>query len=133
MMLIAGAVAGLTHRRRPEGAHAPVAGGFARRIDEALRAGWIRSVRRQAPVSFIRGRELSNFVSFSVSVIRRCFETKTPTERKPMKSAENQNEQPLASLPKIVSREEWQRARDHLLVKEKAATKARDALNAERR
>ncbi len=42
-------------------------------------------------------------------------------------------EKPLTALPKIVSREEWQRARDQLLVKEKAATKARDALNAERR
>jgi predicted dithiol-disulfide oxidoreductase (DUF899 family) len=50
-----------------------------------------------------------------------------------MKSAENQNEQPLTSLPKIVSREEWQRERDQFLVKEKAATRARDALNAERR
>ncbi len=35
--------------------------------------------------------------------------------------------------PRIVSREEWQRARDQLLVKEKAATRARDALAAERR
>jgi predicted dithiol-disulfide oxidoreductase (DUF899 family) len=50
-----------------------------------------------------------------------------------MKSAETQNEPPLTSLPKIVSREEWQRARDQLLIKEKAATKARDALSAERR
>jgi predicted dithiol-disulfide oxidoreductase (DUF899 family) len=36
-------------------------------------------------------------------------------------------------MPKIVSREEWQRARDAFLIKEKAATRARDALNAERR
>ena len=36
-------------------------------------------------------------------------------------------------LPQIVSRDEWQRARDQLLVKEKAATRARDALAAERR
>ena len=50
-----------------------------------------------------------------------------------MKSAETHDEKPLSSLPKIVSREEWQRARDQLLIKEKAATKARDALNAERR
>jgi predicted dithiol-disulfide oxidoreductase (DUF899 family) len=35
--------------------------------------------------------------------------------------------------PQIVSREEWQRARDQLLVKEKAATRANDALAAERR
>jgi len=50
-----------------------------------------------------------------------------------MNSANNPHEQPMTSLPKIVSREEWQRARDQLLAKEKAATKARDALNAERR
>ncbi|MFI9616186.1 DUF899 domain-containing protein [Streptomyces sp. NPDC052023] len=37
------------------------------------------------------------------------------------------------SLPEIASREEWRRARQELLVREKAATRARDALNAERR
>jgi predicted dithiol-disulfide oxidoreductase (DUF899 family) len=37
------------------------------------------------------------------------------------------------SLPEVVSRDEWRRAREELLVKEKAATRARDALNAERR
>ncbi|MGW4006937.1 DUF899 family protein, partial [Streptomyces nigra] len=37
------------------------------------------------------------------------------------------------SLPEIVSREQWRAAREELLVKEKAATRARDALNAERR
>lgn len=36
-------------------------------------------------------------------------------------------------FPKIVDDAEWQKARDALLVKEKAATKARDALAAERR
>jgi predicted dithiol-disulfide oxidoreductase (DUF899 family) len=50
-----------------------------------------------------------------------------------MKTATTLDEKPLTSLPKIVSREEWRRARDQFLVKEKAATKARDALNAERR
>lgn len=35
--------------------------------------------------------------------------------------------------PSIVSREEWEAARERLLVKEKALTKARDALAAERR
>src|SRR3954469_16365551 len=50
-----------------------------------------------------------------------------------MKPAENHDEQPPSSMPKIVSREEWQRARDQLLIKEKAATKAGDALSAERR
>lgn len=37
------------------------------------------------------------------------------------------------SLPEIASREEWRRARQELLLKEKTATRARDALNAERR
>ncbi|MFF5312325.1 DUF899 domain-containing protein [Streptomyces massasporeus] len=37
------------------------------------------------------------------------------------------------SLPEIVSRGEWRAARAELLLKEKAATRARDALNAERR
>jgi predicted dithiol-disulfide oxidoreductase (DUF899 family) len=37
------------------------------------------------------------------------------------------------SLPEIVSRVEWRAAREELLVKEKAVTRARDALNAERR
>lgn len=37
------------------------------------------------------------------------------------------------SLPDVVSREEWLAARKVLLAKEKAATKARDELNAERR
>src|SRR5881398_238369 len=37
------------------------------------------------------------------------------------------------ALPQIVSAAEWQAARENLLVKEKAATRARDALAAERR
>jgi predicted dithiol-disulfide oxidoreductase (DUF899 family) len=37
------------------------------------------------------------------------------------------------NLPQVVSADEWQRARENLLVKEKAATRARDALAAERR
>src|SRR5688572_9792115 len=50
-----------------------------------------------------------------------------------MKSTDSQDQTALTSLPKIVSREEWQRARDQFLVKEKAATRAKDELNAERR
>ncbi len=50
-----------------------------------------------------------------------------------MQSGENRQGETLVSHPQIVSREEWQRARDQLLVKEKAATRARDALAAERR
>ena len=34
---------------------------------------------------------------------------------------------------KIVSQQEWEAARQHLLVKEKALTRSRDALAAERR
>ena len=36
-------------------------------------------------------------------------------------------------LPPVVSEAEWRRAHDALLAKEKAATRARDALAAERR
>lgn len=50
-----------------------------------------------------------------------------------MKSAEKRDDKPLTSHPKIVSREEWQRAREQFLVKEKESMKARDVLNAERR
>ena len=50
-----------------------------------------------------------------------------------MKSAEIHKDENPMSHPQIVSREEWQRARDQLLVKEKAATRARDVLAAERR
>src|SRR5881397_3076317 len=39
----------------------------------------------------------------------------------------------LTNLPRIVSRAEWQQARERLLVKEKAATRAHNALAAERR
>ena len=37
------------------------------------------------------------------------------------------------NLPQVVSRDEWKAAREELLVKEKEATRARDALAAERR
>ena len=37
------------------------------------------------------------------------------------------------ALPKVVTRAKWLVARNKLLAKEKAATRARDALNAERR
>ena len=50
-----------------------------------------------------------------------------------MKATETQDKLPLTHFPRIVSREEWQNARNEFLIKEKAATKARDALNAERR
>jgi len=50
-----------------------------------------------------------------------------------MKPAQTYKAEEPVSHPRIVSREEWQRARDQLLAKEKAATRARDALAAERR
>ncbi|KUN39332.1 hypothetical protein AQJ30_11410 [Streptomyces longwoodensis] len=37
------------------------------------------------------------------------------------------------SLPEVVSRAQWRAAREELLLKEKAATRTRDALNAQRR
>ena len=51
-----------------------------------------------------------------------------------MKSEQkNATESKPTNLPRIVSREEWQRERDQLLVKEKALTRAHDTLAAERR
>jgi predicted dithiol-disulfide oxidoreductase (DUF899 family) len=50
-------------------------------------------------------------------------------------SSENDHEKrlPAMSMPPIVSRQEWEAAREQMLVKEKAHTRARDALAAERR
>jgi predicted dithiol-disulfide oxidoreductase (DUF899 family) len=45
----------------------------------------------------------------------------------------NTQDESAIKFPKIVDQAEWQKARDALLVKEKAATRARDALAAERR
>jgi len=45
----------------------------------------------------------------------------------------NTNSQSGITFPKVASQAEWQKARDALLVKEKEATHARDALAAERR
>jgi len=50
-----------------------------------------------------------------------------------MKSTPTPKDETLHSHPPIVSREEWAAARERLLVKEKAATRAQDALAAERR
>ncbi len=43
------------------------------------------------------------------------------------------NAQPTMKAPPVLSREEWDAAREEMLVKEKAHTRARDALAAERR
>src|SRR5207249_5884247 len=43
------------------------------------------------------------------------------------------NERSVVNLPPVVSAEQWQAARDALVAKEKEATRARDALAAERR
>ena len=71
-------------------------------------------------------------MSFSMIVVRRYFETKHLPKAERMKSAENQNESLLTSLPKIVSRGEWQWAGDLLRIKEKATMRARETLSAER-
>jgi hypothetical protein len=49
------------------------------------------------------------------------------TKENQMKPAPTNRDENRVSQPQIVSREEWQRARDQLLVKEKAATRASDA------
>src|SRR3954447_7527719 len=52
-----------------------------------------------------------------------------------IKSSENDREggQPAMQTPPVVSPQAWEAARQQLLVKEKAQTRARDALAAERR
>ena len=55
------------------------------------------------------------------------------TKENQVKPAPTNRDENRVSRPQIVSREEWRRARDQLLVKEKAATRASDALAAERR
>jgi predicted dithiol-disulfide oxidoreductase (DUF899 family) len=49
------------------------------------------------------------------------------------RDVKNQKEHLAMNTPPIVSPEEWEAARQQLLVKEKAATRSRDALAAERR
>jgi len=48
-------------------------------------------------------------------------------------SPENGRSRIAMNTPPIVSPQEWEAAREQLLVKEKALTRARDALAAERR
>src|SRR6202047_5169731 len=48
-------------------------------------------------------------------------------------SPDREGAPPIMNTPPIVSPQEWQAAREQLLVKEKALTRARDALAAERR
>ena len=54
------------------------------------------------------------------------------TTTKPVENAPN-GEQPAMHIPPIVSPDAWEAARQQMLVKEKAHTRARDALAAERR
>ena len=53
------------------------------------------------------------------------------TSKTPAKDRNGQ--QPTMSTPPVVSPEAWEAARQQMLVKEKALTRARDALAAERR
>jgi predicted dithiol-disulfide oxidoreductase (DUF899 family) len=54
-------------------------------------------------------------------------------DRKKEREMENVKAQPAMKTPSIVSRQEWEAARQQLLVKEKALTRSRDELAAERR
>jgi predicted dithiol-disulfide oxidoreductase (DUF899 family) len=56
-----------------------------------------------------------------------------PPERKRPPGDNDNDKDELMNLPTVVSREEWLAARKALLAEEKAATRARDALNAARR
>src|SRR3984893_18419210 len=50
-----------------------------------------------------------------------------------MSTRTNENPNPAMNTPPIVSQQEWEAARQQLLAKEKAFTRSRDALAAERR
>jgi hypothetical protein len=54
-------------------------------------------------------------------------------EMKMSTNKEQSKEHPAMNKPPIVSQQEWEAARQQLLVKEKALTRSRDALAAERR
>ena len=58
--------------------------------------------------------------------------TTTKTTTKTLEKHRNR-EQPVMRTPPIVSPEAWEDSRQQMLVKEKALTRARDALAAERR
>src|ERR1044071_10405250 len=62
-------------------------------------------------------------------------ESTTENEERNVKqnNEKNMEEHVVMKTPSIVSAEEWEAARQQLLVKEKALTHARDALAAERR
>jgi predicted dithiol-disulfide oxidoreductase (DUF899 family)/membrane protein DedA with SNARE-associated domain len=82
-------------------------------------------------VDSILGRALLALgaVALAVSVLRPM----NPERRTGLRTDEATTEEATMSLPDIVSREEWTRARVALLEREKALTKARDELSAERR
>ena len=78
-----------------------------------------------------KGLKLCPFrpVSFVDPLKGRCGDFRITDPRRIMSTKTEK----LASLPRIVSRAEWQQARYRLLVTEKAATRAHDSLAAERR
>src|SRR6266516_3464246 len=68
--------------------------------------------------------------------MRNCrflFNFMSSFSRKNVYGGETSRKERAMSLPRIVSQAEWEAARHRLLVKEKEATRARDALAAERR
>ena len=64
---------------------------------------------------------------------RRKKETKPEENKMKVREIERETEANQINRPKIVSPQEWEAARQKLLVKEKELTRARDALAAERR
>jgi hypothetical protein len=69
--------------------------------------------------------------NFSDQIVSVCFRKQ---RRNKMATSKERDKEHLAmNTPPIVSQQEWEAARQQLLVKEKAATRSRDALTAERR
>src|ERR1044071_4775890 len=78
------------------------------------------------------------YVAVKVRTLRRYRQLRQGTTENKERNVKQNNEREMVEsvaikTPSIVSAEEWEAARQQLLVKEKALTRARDALAAERR
>src|SRR5439155_4044622 len=78
-------------------------------------------------------RSSSGLTAFAMSKFCRKKQTKPEENKMKLKEMEREREANEMNRSRIVSPQEWEAARQQLLVKEKQLTRARDALAAERR
>src|SRR6266567_2243485 len=78
---------------------------------------------------------IGKFRTFSERIVSVCFREQRRNEMATSKERDKEHgkEHLAMNTPPIVSQQEWEAARQQLLVKEKALTRSRDALAAERR